>query len=137
MKLELAKIQADKDDNYRRAQLEISARQSESQSSQVSDGEGLNYGPSRHHIDIGKWKEGTDLQAFLTQFETLAKAYKLKDELYCVELVRALDGEALSVYESLSAESRLNYAEIVKALKTHYRLTESGYRQKLRHLILM
>jgi hypothetical protein len=134
LKIELAREQAQRDDEFRLAQLQYTAHQSNSQNINVNneDGRGDQFYSRQHRIDIGKWKEGTDLQAFITQFETLAKAYKLRDDLYCVEFVRALDGEALHVYEALSVESRLNYHEVIKALKHHYRLTESGYRQKFK-----
>ena len=72
----------------------------------------------KYELGIGKFDNvGTSLEPFLLKFEVVAKAYNLPIELWSVELAKCLTGDSLSVYESLSPEHRIDFKELVDALR--------------------
>src|SRR5208282_2066763 len=70
------------------------------------------------------------LEPFLTKFEVVAEAYKLPRSLWAVELAKSLTGESLMLYETLSAESRLDYYAVVEAIKKRFGVTIRTCRKK-------
>ena len=120
------------DHELKMAQMEVNVRQSRSRDNDVEINNEQVIDARRYRVDVGRWSSGSDLEAFLIRFETCCKAYHIPDELWAIELARALEGESLSVYETLAPEKRLNYDEDVKLLKTHFKLSEHGYRTKFK-----
>jgi hypothetical protein len=59
----------------------------------------------------------TELDAFLSRFEVVAKAYELPTKLWAVEFSKTLSGVSLEAFEMLSPSERLDYDLLVQALK--------------------
>jgi len=136
-KLEMQREQAKMDDEYRRAQLELSSRMNvERDRNQSGDHRGMGssqIGCKQWNLHMGKWDPSTDLNSFLVRFELTAKSYGLPEQLWSIEFSKSLDGEALDVFEQLSEENRLNYTSLKLALCKKYNLTESGYRTRFKN----
>ena len=82
-------------------------------------------------IDIEKWKpEETDLNTFLSRFETCAKALEVNGNMKGSELIRCFERTALELVSTLSEEERHNYEAIKKIVQHRFRCTE-GYCRKL------
>jgi hypothetical protein len=73
--------------------------------------------------------DSAQLPAFLSRFETLARAYNLPSGLWSLELSKSLEGIALQVFESLSAENRLDYDALKCALLKRFEITEGTFRK--------
>jgi hypothetical protein len=73
--------------------------------------------------------DSAQLPAFLSRFETLARAYNLPSDLWSLELSKSLEGIALQVFESLSAENRLDYDALKCALLKRFEITEGTFRK--------
>ena len=85
----------------------------------------------KYDLGLGKFSNNVDdLESFITRFETVAKAYNLPDSLYAIEFSKCLSGESLVVYETLSMESRLNYEDIVDAVKRKFGVTLTACRKR-------
>src|SRR5208282_1116813 len=78
----------------------------------------------KYDLGLGTFSNNDkDLEPFLTKFEVVAEAYKLPRNLWAVELAKSLTGESLMLYETLSAESRLDYYAVVEAIKKRFGVT--------------
>ena len=71
----------------------------------------------------------TDLNTFLSRFETCAEALEVEGKMKALEITRCLEGSALELVQTLSSEQRLNYEAIKKALQHRFRCTEGYYRK--------
>ena len=85
----------------------------------------------KYDLGLGTFSNNDkDLEPFLTKFEVVAEAYKLPRNLWAVELAKSLTGESLMLYETLSAESRLDYYAVVEAIKKRFGVTIRTCRKK-------
>ncbi|XP_065282035.1 uncharacterized protein [Dermacentor albipictus] len=73
-----------------------------------------------------------DLDAYLTRFERVAEAQGWAREQWATALSTCMTGEALSVFGRMPASEALSYDKVKRALLRRFRLTEEGFRKKLR-----
>ena len=128
IRLEELKINAE----LERERIRVQAEQAVEDGSNNTRSGSESQQPSRKRfvIDIGKWKpDETDLNTFLCRFETCASALEVQGKMKALELTRCLEGTALELVQTLSAEERLDYEAIKKILQHRFRCTEGYYRK--------
>ena len=123
-RLEIENDKAEKEAQIRRVEIEARSRvMTERNETENSHFRNFNLGLPKFNNDSAQ------LHAFLSRFETLAKAYGLPVDLWSLELCKSLDGIALQVFESLSAEHRLDYDALKYALLKRFEITEGTFRK--------
>ena len=123
-RLEIENDKAEKEAQIRRVEIEARSRvMTERNETENSHFRNFNLGLPKFNNDSAQ------LHAFLSRFETLAKAYGLPVDLWSLELCKSLDGVALQVFESLSAEHRLDYDALKYALLKRFEITEGTFRK--------
>lgn len=75
-----------------------------------------------------------DIDAFLHRFETQAENLKWDKNLWPMYLASVLEGQALSVYHSVTASGPVPYEELKKELLQKFQCTSEGFRDKLRNV---
>ena len=113
-----------------RTRIEVEASRSQSRENQGNAEESIsNF--RKYDLGLGKFSnEANDLDAFISRFELVAKAYRLPDELKAIEFSKCLTGPALLAYEVLSNESKLDYDEVVKAMRRRFGVTVQSLRKR-------
>ena len=125
MRLELEKTRLQSE------QIKTSDSRSEVENSTSSSNLSSGWNGKRFDLGIGKYdNDESGLDAFISRFEVIARAYELPEKLWPVEFSKTLQGTALEVYEHLDDEARLDYDCLIQALRRRFGITEGSYRRK-------
>ena len=96
MRLELEKTRLQSE------QIKTSDSRSEVENSTSSSNLSSGWNGKRFDLGIGKYdNDESGLDAFISRFEVIARAYELPEKLWPVEFSKTLQGTALEVYEHL------------------------------------
>lgn len=83
-------------------------------------------------LGVGKFdSDENNLDAFISHFEMIAKAYELPENLWSIKFSEMLRSTSLEVYKHLDNNSQMDYNCLILALRKMYGITEGGYRKKL------
>ena len=77
-------------------------------------------------------EKAESIDDYLVGFEKLAKAYKIPDAHWAINVSSFLQGSAKSVCHSMPEEKADNYEELKRALLRHYELTPEAFRKMFR-----
>ena len=137
LKLQRARLEHEKSLDITRLEQQRIIAESESQvriheidnRSRVVEERASAGGDSSHHfrkydIGIGMFSNtDKNLEPFLTKFEVVAAANNLPRKLWAVGLAKSITAESLAMYETFSAEARLDYNAVVEAIKKTFGVT--------------
>src|SRR5664279_3382589 len=126
-RLEHQRLAAESDSHLRLHEIDTRSRVVEDRSGASGDGNSFR----RYDLGIGLFSNiDKDLDPFLIKFTTVAEAYKLPKRLWAIELAKSLTGDSLLAYETLSGEARLDFDEVVNAVKRRFGVTIRTSRKK-------
>ena len=80
-------------------------------------------------VKVAKLTEDDDIEAYLTTFERLMKAYEIREERWAFKLASQLVGKAQQAYAAMNPEDA---AQLKKAILRRYDINEESYRQRFR-----
>src|SRR5664279_593081 len=113
-RLEQQRLAAESDSHLRLHEIDTRSRVVDDRSGANGDGNSFR----KYDLGIGLFSNiDKDLDPFLIKFTTVAEAYKLPKRLWAIELAKSLTGDSLLAYETLSGEARLDFDEVVNAVK--------------------
>ena len=130
----------------RRRRDEETARREEEMSQQMKLLKGLVEGVQRQgdtaalklerdrDVKVAKLTEDDDIEAYLTTFERLMKAYEIREERWAFKLASQLVGKAQQAYAAMNPEDAKDYAQLKKAILRRYDINEESYRQRFRSI---
>src|SRR5664279_1263067 len=129
-RIELQRQTAQHETDMRRIEIESRARVVETRDTRgEGDHSSINF--RKCELGLGRFVNvGDELEGFILKFETVARCYKLPQDLWSTEILKCLWGESLTVYETLSVEHRMDYKCIVDALRRHFGLTLKSFRKR-------
>src|SRR5664279_908177 len=126
-RLERQRLVAESDSQIRLHEIDNRSRVVEDRSGASGDGNSFR----KYDLGIGVFSNiDKDLDPFLIKFTTVAEAYKLPKRLWAIELAKSLTGDSLLAYETLSGEARLDFDEVVNAVKRRFGVTIRTSRKK-------
>src|SRR5664279_4905914 len=126
-RLEQQRLAAESDSHLRLHEIDTRSRVVEDRNGTSGDGNSFR----RYDLGIGLFSNiDKDLDPFLIKFTTVAEAYKLPKRLWAIELAKSLTGDSLLAYETLSGEARLDFDEVVNAVKRRFGVTIRTSRKK-------
>jgi actin-related protein len=133
-KLELQKFQIESETRIRVAETQNKQESANASQSDVSiASQSSIWNGKRFDLGLGMFSNNpTELDAFLSRFEVVAKAYELPTKLWAIEFSKTLSGVSLEAFEMLSPSERLDYDLLVQALKKRFGITEGSYRKLFR-----
>ena len=79
-----------------------------------------------------KLSDQDDIEAYLTTFERVMRAYEVKEERWAVKLAPQLTGKAQLAYAAMSTEQAGDYEALKEAILRQYDISEETYRQRFR-----
>ena len=79
-----------------------------------------------------KLTEQDDIEAYLTTFERVMRAYEVKEERWAVKLAPQLTGKAQQAYAAMKTEDARRYEKLKEAILRCYDISEEMYRQRFR-----
>ena len=79
--------------------------------------------------------EKDDIEAYLTTFERLMKAYDIKEERWSFKLAPQLIGKAQQAYAAMPPDEAKVYANLKDAILRRYDINEESYRQRFRSAV--
>eukprot|EP00731_Ephydatia_muelleri_P014661 Em0008g381a len=79
-----------------------------------------------------KLTEQDDIEAYLTTFERVMRAYEVKEERWAVKLAPQLTGKAQQAYAAMKTEDAGRYEKLKEAILRRYDISEETYRQRFR-----
>src|SRR5664279_4140798 len=119
-RLDHQRLVAESDSQLRLREIDTRSRVVDDRSGASGDGNSFR----KYDIGIGLFSNiDKDLDPFLIKFTTVAEAYKLPKRLWAIELAKSLTGDSLLAYETLSGEARLDFDEVVNAVKRRFGVT--------------
>ena len=127
IKIQLAKIQADKELALKEMELHEQARQAQVTASSATT-------PPPRNKDAKSPKlpsfidEKDELGSYLLRFERYAENASWEKDTWAIKLT----GRAMDVYTRMSDADASDYDKLKKALLTRYNYTEDGYRKRFR-----
>ena len=83
-------------------------------------------------VKVPKLTEKDDIVSYLTMFERLMLAYKVKKDKWAFKLAAHLVGKAQEAYAALSIEDARSYEKVKEAILQRFDITEESYRQRFR-----
>ena len=83
-------------------------------------------------VKLVKLSDQDDIEAHLTTFERVMRAYEVKEERWAVKLAPQLTGKAQQAYAAMSTEQAGDYEALKKAILRRYDTSEETYRQRFR-----
>src|SRR5664279_3675601 len=126
-RLEHQRLVAESDSQIRLHEIDNRSRVVEDRSGASGDGNSFR----KYDLGIGVFSNiDKDLDPFVIKFTTVAEAYKLPKRLWAIELAKSLTGDSLLAYETLSGEARLDFDEVVNAVKRRFGVTIRTSRKK-------
>ena len=109
-RMELEKLRFDCESRSRCEEQRTRSEISVSASNSSSNATGAGCNPKKYGLGLGRFdNDESNFDAFVSRFETVAKAYELSENLWAVEFAKTLHGSSLEVYDRLSAEARLDF----------------------------
>ena len=72
----------------------------------------------------------TDIENFLTGFETVARAYKWSEDMWVLKLIPLLTGRAMAANTNMDQEMAKDYEEVKQAILHRFDINEETYHQK-------
>ena len=79
-----------------------------------------------------KLTEQDDIEAYLTTFERVMRAYEVKEERWAVKLAPQLTGKAQQAYAAMKTEDAGRYEKLKEVILRRYDISEETYRQRFR-----
>ena len=86
-------------------------------------------------VKVTKLTEEDDIEAYLTTFERLMKAYDVREERWAFKLAPQLVGKAQQAYAAMNPDEAKDYAKLKKAILRRYDINEESYRQRFRSAV--
>ena len=83
---------------------------------------------------MAKLESDDDIEAYLTTFERMMRAYNVAEESWPFRLAPNLTGKAQQAFAALDAEKAKVYREVKAAILRRYNVTEEPYRREFRQL---
>ena len=83
---------------------------------------------------MAKLESDDDIEAYLTTFERMMRAYNVAEESWPFRLAPNLTGKAQQAFAALDAEKAKVYREVKAAILRRYNVTEETYRREFRQL---
>jgi len=83
-------------------------------------------------VKVTKLTEEDDIEAYLTTFERLMKAYEIREERWAFKLAPQLVGKAQQAYAAMNPEDAKDYTKLKQAILRRYDINEESYRQRFR-----
>ena len=88
--------------------------------------------PHEGEVKLVKLSDQDDIEAYLTTFERVMRAYEVKEERWAVKLAPQLTGKAQLAYAAMSTEQAGDYEALKEAILRRYDISEETYRQRFR-----
>ena len=82
-----------------------------------------------------KLSEQDDIEAYLTTFERVMRAYEIKEEQWAVKLAPYLTSKAQLAYAAMKAEDTDSYTCLKEAILRHYDISEETYSRRFREAV--
>ena len=83
-------------------------------------------------VKVTKLTEADDIEAYLTTFERLMKAYEVPPERWTYKLAPQLVGNAQQAYVAMGADEAADYRKLKEAILQRYDINEESYCQRFR-----
>ena len=84
------------------------------------------------NVKVAKLTEEDDIEAYLTTFERLMRAYEIREERWAFKLAPQLVGKAQQAYAAMRAEESGDYPSLKQAILRRYDVNEETYRRRFR-----
>ena len=131
IKVQMAKIEADKELALKEMELQAQQAQVQATTSSATT-------PPPRNKDAKSPKlpsfedEKDELDSYLLRFERYAENASWEKDTWAIKLSALLTGRAMDVYTRMSDADASDYDKLKKALLTRYNYTEDGYRKRFR-----
>ena len=131
IKVQMAKIEADKELALKEMELQAQQAQVQATTSSATT-------PPPRNKDAKSPKlpsfvdEKDELDSYLLRFERYAENASWEKDTWAIKLSALLTGRAMDVYTRMSDADTSDYDKLKKALLTRYNYTEDGYRKRFR-----
>lgn len=83
-------------------------------------------------MKLTKLGDDDDIEAYLTTFERLMRAYDVNQNTWALKLAPQLTGKAQQAYAAMDSTQATDYDAVKEAILHRYRITEETYRQRFR-----
>ena len=83
-------------------------------------------------VKLTKLSPTDDIEAYLTTFERLMRAYDIPEVRWALKLAPQLTGKAQQAYAAMEHDRATDYAAMKAAILHRYEITEETYRQRFR-----
>ncbi len=110
------------------AEMELRRVEAEETRSRNSEGSTLR---ALHRVKLNAYREGEDIDAFISRFERLAKLYQMESEEKAIEFYSLFTGKALSIVHGLGPEDN-SYEHMKCALLKAFGRTAEAAKQAFR-----
>ena len=81
-------------------------------------------------MKLTRLSEGDDIEAYLTTFERVMRAYEVDKARWAFNLAPQLAGKAQQAYVSMSSTESGDYEALKAAILRRYNICEETYRQR-------
>ena len=131
IKVQMAKIEADKELALKEMELQAQQAQVQATTSSATT-------PPPRNKDAKSPKlpsfvdEKDELDSYLLRFERYAENASWEKDTWAIKLSALLTGRAINIYTRMSDADASDYDKLKKALLTRYNYTEDGYRKRFR-----
>ena len=85
-------------------------------------------------VKLTRLSESDDIEAYLTTFERMMRAYEVNEERWPFKLAPQLTGKAQQAYAALPPDDANDYETVKAAILRRYDINEETYRQRFRNL---
>ena len=140
IQLQIAKIEAAKEQAKLEAEKELKIKEMDlqAQQAQAQATTSSTTTPPPHNKDAKSPKlpsfidEKDEFDSYLLCFERYAENASWEKDMWAINLSALLTGRAIDVYTGMSDGDASDYDKLKKALLTRYNCTEDGYRKRIR-----
>jgi hypothetical protein len=87
---------------------------------------------SGEHLRLTKLSDQDDIEAYLTTFERMMKAYKVEKAKWVYLLAPQLTGKAQQAYAAMAGEDAGDYDSLKGAILKRYNVNDESYRMRFR-----
>ena len=102
------------------------------QADRIRDADGGGDRTGEGDIKLQKLAESDDIEAYLTTFERVMRAYNVKAERWVYKLAPNLTGRAQLAYAGMPSAEEGDYKALKEAILKRYDINEEAYRQRFR-----
>ena len=85
-------------------------------------------------VKLTRLADSDDVEAYLTTFERLMRAYEVLKERWSFKLAPQLTGKAQQAYAALTPDDAKDYESVKAAILRRYNINDEMYRQRFRNL---